>query len=92
MQNEETAETWRAAQYRRTDDLAGWLSHLSKQSEKMIGADVPRLKRRHGWALGLATAVITLAAVSSVSALVDVKKSPHVVIRPTGPMPAVNVP
>jgi hypothetical protein len=97
MQNEqsgELADVWRAAHYRRTEDLAGWPSYFLKRSEKMTDADVHQrpLKPRHAWALGLATAAITLAAVTSVSALIDAKKSPHVVMRPAGPMPAVNVP
>jgi hypothetical protein len=37
-------------------------------------------------------AVIAFAAVTFVSAVVQAKKSPHVALLPTGPMPAVNVP
>jgi hypothetical protein len=37
-------------------------------------------------------AIITIAAVSSISAVVQAKKPPHVALRPTGPLPAVNVP
>ncbi len=41
---------------------------------------------------GIAIAVVALAAVSSISAVVQAKKAQHVVLRPTGPMPEVNVP
>jgi hypothetical protein len=37
-------------------------------------------------------AVIAFAAIVSVSAVVQAERPVHVAIRPTGPMPAVNVP
>ena len=37
-------------------------------------------------------AMIAFAAVTSISAVVQAKKSLHVALQPTGPMPAVNVP
>jgi hypothetical protein len=96
VQIAETADIWRAAQYRRTEDLTGWwVGYFSRRSEKMTDADVVAqraLKPHHALALAWATAAMTLAAVTSVSTLVDAEKSPHVVMRPTGPMPAVNIP
>lgn len=92
MQNEpnvEYAEIWQAAQHRRTEDLTGWLS----RSEKMPGADMV-----WPWPLGfslrrgMAVAMITLVAITSVSAVVHAKKSVHVALRATSPMPAVNLP
>jgi hypothetical protein len=40
----------------------------------------------------IAIAIIAFAAVISVSAVVQAKKPHHVALRPTAPMPAVNVP
>jgi hypothetical protein len=37
-------------------------------------------------------AIFAVAAVASVSAVVQAQKSQHVALRVTGPMPAVNVP
>jgi hypothetical protein len=92
--NSETAEVWSAAQHRRTQDLAEWLGHFLKRSNEVPRSDVYQglLKPRLALARGLTMAVITLVAVISVSAVVDAKRPPHVVLRSTGPMPAVNVP
>jgi hypothetical protein len=91
-QNVESAEIWRAAQLRRTEDIAKWLSHFLKRTEKMPGVDIVGnpLKPRFHLAHALAIAVITFAAVSSVSAIVHRKNTPHVVQGPTGPMAALN--
>jgi hypothetical protein len=91
--NNEYDEIWRAAQHRRTEDLTGWLSHSVKQSEKIPDADI-------GWpwplgfplGRGMGVAMVTLVAITSVSAVVHAKKSPHVAVRATGAMPAVNLP
>jgi hypothetical protein len=86
MQNEqkaETAEIWRAAQHRRTEDLAKWGHFLVAQRPLMLRTSLAR---------ALAIAAITLAAVTFVSAVVDAKRPPHVVIMSAGPTPAVNVP
>jgi hypothetical protein len=93
-ENRETAEIWRAAQHRRTEDHTEWLSRFMKRSDEMPSFDISRrsLKPHLALARGLTIAVITLAAVTSVSAVVDAKRPPHVALRPTGPMPAVNVP
>jgi hypothetical protein len=92
--NSETAEVWSAAQHRRTQDLVEWLDYCLTRNDEMQGSDVYQgfLKPRLAFARGLTMAVITLAAVISVSAAVDTKRPPHVVLRSTGPMPAVNVP
>jgi hypothetical protein len=71
MQNDqsaESAEIWRAAQHRRTEDLAEWLSPLLKRAEEMPDANVAQrpLKPRFALARGLAIAVITVAAITSV--------------------------
>jgi hypothetical protein len=91
-QNVESAEIWRGAQRRRTEDIAKWLSHFLKRSEKMPGAEIARnpLKPRLTLAHASAIAVIAFAAVTSVSAVVHQKNTPHVVQRPVGPMAAVN--
>jgi hypothetical protein len=92
MQNEsaESADIWRAAQHRRTEDLGEWLGHFLIRSDKLPGQ--PILKPRLALARAIAIAVITFGSVISVSAVVEAKRSPHVVLRPTSPMPAVNVP
>jgi hypothetical protein len=97
MQNEqraEAAEVWRAAQHRRTEDLAKGLSYFLKQSEMVPGADIayPSLKPRVAFAHGMAIAIATLVSITSVSAVVHASKSTHVSLRATGPMPAVNIP
>jgi hypothetical protein len=93
QQDVQSAEIWRAAQHRRTEDLAKWLGHFLKRSEKVPDADIQRpLKPRLALTRGMRIAVVTFAAITSVSAVVEAKKPPHVVLRPTGPMPAVNVP
>jgi hypothetical protein len=80
------AEIWKAAQNRRTEDLAGrraspaagirWLPNMSRLA----------LMR------GLSVAVVVFGLLTSVSVAVQAKKHPPVVLRPTAPMPAVNVP
>jgi hypothetical protein len=89
-QNAEFAEIWRAAQHRRTADLARWRNHFLKPNDKMPIQS--RFRPRRLLAHAVVTAVIALAAFISVSALVDAKKPLAFVLRPTGPMPAVNVP
>ena len=97
MQNAQDAEyagIWRAAQHRRTEDLAGWLSHFLERSEKMPDADIaqPRLRPRLVLTRAITIAIVAFAAVTSVSAVVHAKKPPQIVVRPTGQMPAVNIP
>jgi hypothetical protein len=84
--NHDLPEIWRAAQLRRTEDLTGWLSQSLKRS------DIPRqlMKPRLALARGMTIAIITFAAITSVSAVVHAKKSPHVAL--IGPIPAVSVP
>jgi hypothetical protein len=93
-QHAQSAEIWRAAQHRRTEDLAKWLGHSLERSEKMPGFEIPhpRLKLRFALARGIAIATITFAAITSVSAVVHIKRPPHVELRPTAPMPAVSIP
>jgi hypothetical protein len=94
-QDAQSADIWRAAQHRRTEDFAKWLGHCLERSEKMPGIEIrhPRLKLRLALARGIAIATITFVAVSSVSAVVHTNKSHHqVALSPIGPMPAVNVP
>jgi hypothetical protein len=40
----------------------------------------------------IAIAIFAFATVTSVSAVVQTNKSPHIALLPTGPMPAANVP
>jgi hypothetical protein len=49
-------------------------------------------KLRSALMRGLAVATIAFIAVTSVSAVVHANKRPHIVLRPTAAMPAVNVP
>jgi hypothetical protein len=88
QKNFDLAEIWRAAQLRRTEDLTGRLSQSLKRSA------IPRLrlKPRLALARGITIAIITFAAITSVSAVVHAKKSLPVALRPTSPMPAVSVP
>jgi hypothetical protein len=97
MQNAQdagSAEIWTAAQHRRTEDLAHWLGTSFKRSEKSPATAMRW--RQPEWRLalmrGLAVAIIAFAALTSVSAMVHAKKQPHLVLRPTAAMPAVNVP
>jgi hypothetical protein len=93
-QNTETAEVWRAAQHRRSNDLAERLGHFLKRSGELLrfGFSQRPLKPRFALARGVTIAVIALAAITSVSVVVDAKKPAHTLVRSTGPMPAVNVP
>jgi hypothetical protein len=82
-----TAEIWRAAQHRRSEDL-GWLRPRS-------GADrtaPPSPRPRFALVGALTIAIVSFAAVASVSTAVHAGKTAHVVLKPTGPMPAVNAP
>jgi hypothetical protein len=96
MQNAQdtgSAEVWTAAQHRRTEDLSNWLRTFSKWSEKSAantGWRQPEL--RLGLGRGLAVAIVVFTALTSVSAVVHAKKQPHIVLRPTAALPAVNVP
>jgi serine acetyltransferase len=97
MQNEqraEAAEVWRAAQYRRTEDLAAGLRYFLSRRETVSGADIAHrsLKPRFALAHGMAIAIVTMVSITSVSAVVHASKSTHVALRATGPMPAVNIP
>jgi hypothetical protein len=92
-QNVESAEIWRAAQRRRTEDLTGWLGH-SLGRQRMADADQSAQFPKLGFspARGMAVAIIALVAITSVSAVVHAKRSSHVALIATGPMPAVNLP
>jgi hypothetical protein len=82
-----SAEIWRAAQHRRSEDL-GWLRRHSA-----VERAAPLSQRRRFALVGALTiAIVSFAAVASVSAAVHAGKTPHVVLKPTGPMPAVNAP
>jgi hypothetical protein len=87
MQDVGSAEIWRAAQHRRSEDL-GWLRRRSA-----VGRTAPLAQRPRFALVGALTiAIVSFAAVASVSAAVHAGKTPHVVLKPTGPMPAVNAP
>jgi hypothetical protein len=60
----------------------------------MADADQAARLPKLGFSLvrGIAVAIIALVAITSVSAVVHAKKSSHVALIATGPMPAVNVP
>jgi hypothetical protein len=84
QKNDDLSEIWSAAQHRRIEDLTGWVT------SPLVPR--PRRKRRFVLARGITIAIIAFAAITSVSAVVDAKKSPHVALRATSPMPAVSVP
>jgi hypothetical protein len=92
-QDVESGEVWRAAQHRRTEDLAKWSSPFLKRRPKSQETDIGwrPLKPRLRLMRGLTVAIIAFAALTSVSAVVHAKKPPHIVLRPIDPMPAVNV-
>jgi hypothetical protein len=80
------AEIWNAAQHRRTEDLA----EMRASPAAGIGRwpIMPRLALMRG----LSVALVAFGLLTSVSVAVQAKKHPPVVLRPTAPMPAVNVP
>jgi hypothetical protein len=97
MQNAEdagSAEIWRAAQNRRAEDLSNWLGTSAKRSQKSPAIRVVRSPLNRSFALTrrLTIAITAFVALASVSAVVHAGKTSHVVLRATGPMPAVNVP
>jgi hypothetical protein len=91
--NVESADIWRAAQRRRTEDIAGWLGQsLERQRRADADKATPLPKLGFSLARSIAVAIIALVAITSVSAVVQAKKSSHVRLTATGLMPAVNVP
>jgi hypothetical protein len=50
------------------------------------------MQNLQGLGRGFAVAIVALTALTSVSAVVHAKKQPHIVLRPTAALPAVNVP
>ncbi len=93
IQGAASAEIWRAAQHRRTEDLAEWFC-LLKQSEKSPATDQlwRHLRPRLASMQALMVLMVTFAALASVSAVVHAGKQPKLVLKPTAAMPAVNVP
>jgi hypothetical protein len=92
QQNFESAAVWRAAQHRRGEDLAIWLGHSAKQPGKGPEATGAGSRPRLVLARGMTIIAIAFAAIISVSAVVQAERPAHVALRPTGPMPQVNVP
>jgi hypothetical protein len=85
-----SADIWRAAQHRRTEDLINWVSNFFERNAEM---SLKRPELRPAFARAMTIATIMFVGISSVSAVVHANKSPHqVALRPIGPMPAVNVP
>jgi hypothetical protein len=82
-----SAQVWRAAQGRRTEDLAKWFSVSFKQNERSW-LPLARVTLTRG----LAAMIVAFVALASVSAVVHEGKPSQFVSRATGPMPAVNVP
>ena len=87
------ADVWRAADHRRPDDLANWLSPCLTR-ERSPAANVIWRPVGLGFARmgALTIALVTFAALTSISAVVHAGKRPPFVLRPTAPIPAVNVP
>lgn len=90
----QSADVWRAAEHRRTDDLANWLSLYLKARERSPATDIGwrPMGLRFAGMRALTIALVMFAALTSVSAVVHAGKRPQFVLRPTAPMPAVNVP
>jgi len=87
IQDVGSAEIWRAAQHRRSEDL-GWLRRRS-----VVDRTGPLSQRpRFALVAALTIAIVSFAAVASVSAAVHAGKATHLVLKPTEPMPAVNAP
>jgi hypothetical protein len=88
----ELAAIWRAAEHRRIDDLVKWLR--LERGDKPVARDRiwsplrPRIALTHAFTV----LMITFTALASVSAVVHAGKPPQVVLKPSGPIPAVNVP
>jgi hypothetical protein len=85
VQDAGLAEIWAAAQSRRTEDLARLKTSLAAY------IDWRPLMPRQALVRGLTVALIAFAPLSSISVAVQAKKHPHVDLRPTAAMPAVNV-
>jgi hypothetical protein len=94
MQNAHDPQSaWRAAEHRRTDDLANWLSpYLTRERSPATDVVWRPMGLRFARMGALTIALVTFAALTSVSAVVHAGKQPSFVLRPTAPMPAVNVP
>jgi hypothetical protein len=87
IQDVGSAEIWRAAQHRRSEDLG------RLRCRSVVDRTGP-LSQRPRFALvgALTIAIVSLAAVASVSAAVHAGKATHVVLKPMESMPAVNAP
>jgi hypothetical protein len=82
-----SAEIWRSAQNRRTEDLARVVTSLA------ANVDWHPVMPRVALVRGLTVAMIACALLTSVSVAVQAKKHPHqVALQPTAAMPEVNVP
>jgi hypothetical protein len=96
MQNvhdRQSADVWRAAEHRRTDDLANWLSpYLTHERSPAINVVWRPVGLRFARMGALTIALVTFVALTSISAVVHAGKRPPFVLRPTAPIPAVNVP
>jgi hypothetical protein len=89
----QSADVWRAAEHRRTDDLANWLSsYLTLERSPVTNVVWRPVGLRFARIAALSIALVTFAALTSVSAVVHAGKRPPFVLRPTAPIPAVNVP
>jgi hypothetical protein len=88
----ELAVISRAAEHRRIDDLAKWL-RLERGGKPAARDRIRRLLRpRIALTNAFTVLMITFTALASASAVVHAGKPPQVVLKPSGPMPAVNVP
>jgi hypothetical protein len=84
-----SAEIWRAANSRRTQDLSRWAHTASRRpTQPELRSTLPRqfLKR------GLAATIAAFATLLSVSAAIHEGKTSRFAPRATATMPAVNVP
>jgi hypothetical protein len=89
LENEGSAEVWKAAQQRRTEDLARWFSATPKKIEEPTS-----IWRPLPWGAirpALTAAVVAFIALASVSSVTH-GKAHHFVPTASAPMPAVNIP
>jgi hypothetical protein len=89
----QAADVWRGAEHRRTDDLTNWLSpYFMRERWPATNVVWRPVGLRFARIVALGIALVTFAALTSVCAVVHAGKRPAFVLRPTLPIPAVNVP
>jgi hypothetical protein len=90
----QSADIWRLAQLRRAADLSNWSKSYFETRERSRESDITRqpVTLRFAGGRALTIALVTFAALTSVSAVVHAGKRTQLELRPTASMPPVNVP